>query len=136
MIGYRLGATAAFLLFAAAPAAAFAPPSADKALSNPTRSKKAAEPDVERDPAVRFGTLPNGFRYAVMQNKSPAGSVSIRLLVRVGSYDEADDELDPALQRRHVCGRLSGVDGESAGVTVRADVPGELVTVSADDEAA
>ena len=45
------------------------------------------------DPAVKIGTLANGMRYAVMQNGAPSGAVSIRLLFRVGSYDEADDEL-------------------------------------------
>ena len=38
--------------------------------------------DIARDPAWRFGTLPNGLRYAVRRNALPAGQVSIR--VRIG----------------------------------------------------
>jgi zinc protease len=48
--------------------------------------------DIARDPAWRFGTLPNGLRYAVRQNKLPAGQVSIRLRMDVGSLHEADAE--------------------------------------------
>jgi zinc protease len=55
---------------------------------NPAGAAAAIVPD----PAVRYGTLPNGLRYAVMQNAMPAGAVSIRLAMDVGSYDEADDE--------------------------------------------
>ncbi|HEY1607493.1 MAG TPA: insulinase family protein [Allosphingosinicella sp.] len=104
-MGRRFGAAAAFLLFAAAPAAALAPPSDAKNLSNSTISKTAAEPVIEPDPAVRTGTLPNGFRYEVMQNKGPAGAVSIRLLVKVGSYEEADDELGYAHYIEHMAFR-------------------------------
>ncbi|HEX8307583.1 MAG TPA: insulinase family protein [Allosphingosinicella sp.] len=44
------------------------------------------------DPAIRTGTLPNGLRYAIMRNGSPARAVSIRLAVRAGSYDEEEAE--------------------------------------------
>jgi zinc protease len=44
------------------------------------------------DPAVRTGTFPNGLRYAIMRNGSPARAVSIRLAVRAGSYDEEEAE--------------------------------------------
>ena len=44
------------------------------------------------DPAVRTGTLPNGLRYAIMRNGSPAKAVSIRLAIRAGSYDEEEAE--------------------------------------------
>jgi zinc protease len=45
------------------------------------------------DPAVRYGSLANGLRYAVMSNDAPAGAISIRRAMRVGSYDEEDAEL-------------------------------------------
>jgi zinc protease len=45
------------------------------------------------DPAVRTGTFANGLRYAVMRNATPSGAVSIRLALRVGSYEESDAEL-------------------------------------------
>lgn len=44
------------------------------------------------DPAVRFGTLPNGMRYALMRNLSPPGRVSIRFEMKFGSLDEDADE--------------------------------------------
>src|SRR3954471_22731919 len=94
MISRGMRAAAAFLLLAAAPAVAFAPDA-------PKKNANAIEPD----PAVLFGTLPNGFRYAVMQNKQPAGSVSVRLLVKVGSYEEAEDELGYAHFIEHMAFR-------------------------------
>jgi zinc protease len=48
--------------------------------------------DIERDPNWIFGTLPNGLRYAVRQNKLPVGQVSIRLRIDAGSLHEADQE--------------------------------------------
>ena len=44
------------------------------------------------DPAVRFGLLPNGMRYAVMRNATPSGAASVRLYVGAGSLDETDDQ--------------------------------------------
>ena len=48
--------------------------------------------DIAPDPAVRFGTLPNGMRYALMHNALPAGAVSIRMSVAFGSLYETDAE--------------------------------------------
>ena len=48
--------------------------------------------DIARDPQWRFGTLPNGLRYAVRRNKLPEGQVSIRLRIDAGSLHEADGE--------------------------------------------
>jgi zinc protease len=70
------------LLLAVAPAAAAPPPA--------QAPPKAAV--ARPDPEVRRGVLPNGLRYAVMHNATPAGSASIRLGIEVGSYEEADDE--------------------------------------------
>ena len=47
---------------------------------------------IDPDPAVRIGKLPNGLRYAVMENRSPAKMISIRLAIEVGSYEEEDKE--------------------------------------------
>ncbi|HEY0112088.1 MAG TPA: insulinase family protein [Allosphingosinicella sp.] len=52
----------------------------------------AAEARIEADPAVTTGTFANGLRYAVKRNSIPSGAVSIRLVFRVGSYEEADSE--------------------------------------------
>ena len=48
--------------------------------------------DLTPDPAWRFGTLPNGLRYAVRRNTYPAGQVSIRVRIDTGSLNEADPE--------------------------------------------
>ena len=59
------------------------------------------------DPAVKRGTLANGLRYAVMRNASPAGMISIRLAMDVGSYDEADSERGYAHFIEHMAFRSS-----------------------------
>jgi zinc protease len=63
-------------------------------LSGPARAIDPLPADAKAmpDPAVRTGAFPNGLRYAVMRNGSPAGAVSIRLAVRTGSYDEEEGE--------------------------------------------
>src|SRR5688572_28971469 len=48
--------------------------------------------DIARDPAWRFGTLPNGRRYAVRRNALPAGQVSIRIRIDAGALHEEDGE--------------------------------------------
>ena len=40
------------------------------------------------DPAVKVGTLDNGFTYYVRSNDSPGGSLSLRLVVDAGSFNE------------------------------------------------
>jgi zinc protease len=44
------------------------------------------------DPAMRFGTLPNGMRYVVMRNTTPGGQASLRLRFAAGSLYETDAE--------------------------------------------
>lgn len=41
--------------------------------------------DLTPDPAVRFGVLANGMRYAILRNRVPAGAVAVRLLVAAGA---------------------------------------------------
>jgi len=48
--------------------------------------------DIAPDPDVRFGTLPNGMRYALRRNATPPGQTSFRLRIGVGSLAEADDQ--------------------------------------------
>ena len=48
--------------------------------------------DIAPDPAVRFGALPNGMRYALLKNQLPPGAVSIRMSVDFGSLEEAENE--------------------------------------------
>ncbi|HEX2389577.1 MAG TPA: pitrilysin family protein, partial [Casimicrobiaceae bacterium] len=44
------------------------------------------------DSTVRTGSLPNGVRFYVRQNSRPAKRVSLRLAVKAGSMNEADDQ--------------------------------------------
>jgi len=48
--------------------------------------------DLKPDPAVRFGVLPNGMRYALRKNATPPGQAALRLWFDTGSMMEADDQ--------------------------------------------
>jgi zinc protease len=54
--------------------------------------------DLKPDPAVTWGNLPNGLRYAIMQHREPAEldkpnrKVSLRLHIRAGSLMEQENE--------------------------------------------
>jgi zinc protease len=83
-------------LGAAAPAAALA-----QSAGAPTRRAAAPRPvnawghegsDLRPDPAVRYGVLPNGMRYAVLRNATPPGEVSMRFRFAVGKVYGPDDQ--------------------------------------------
>ncbi len=44
------------------------------------------------DPVIRTGTLPNGLTYFIRPNARPANRAMLRLVVKAGSVDEADDQ--------------------------------------------
>ena len=69
----------------AAPSLLFAAP-------GQTNGWNSVRTDVPADPAVRYGTLPNGMKYAVMHNETPKGTASIRLHFDFGSIGESDKE--------------------------------------------
>lgn len=48
--------------------------------------------DVQPDPSVRYGVLPNGMRYALMRNTQPASNISLRLRIAAGSLQETDPQ--------------------------------------------
>ncbi|MFZ9683600.1 MAG: M16 family metallopeptidase, partial [Cephaloticoccus sp.] len=48
--------------------------------------------DLAADPAVTWGALPNGLRYAIRPNAEPQDRVSLRFLVLAGSMHENDRE--------------------------------------------
>ena len=50
------------------------------------------ESDLPTDPAVRWGRLDNGLRYAVLANHEPRGRASLRLAVAAGSFEEEDSQ--------------------------------------------
>ena len=66
------------------------------------------------DPAVTFGTLPNGMRFAVMANATPRRQVSVRLVIGSGSLAERDDQRGLAHFVEHMAFRGSShvPDGE------------------------
>ncbi|GAB4334816.1 MAG: insulinase family protein [Desulfobulbaceae bacterium] len=48
--------------------------------------------DLRPDPALRFGTLANGFRFVIMRNEEPKGRVGLYLDIQAGSLAEKDDQ--------------------------------------------
>ncbi len=48
--------------------------------------------DIPADPAVTWGLLDNGLRYAILPNAEPPNRVSMRLFVDAGSLMENDDQ--------------------------------------------
>ncbi|WP_033922193.1 M16 family metallopeptidase [Sphingomonas sp. 37zxx] len=85
------------------------------------RIQTAAEPwlykgsDITPDPGWRFGTLPNGVRYAVRRNGVPPGQVAVRVRIDAGSLMEQDSERGYAHLLEHLAFRGSEhvPDGES-----------------------
>jgi zinc protease len=66
-----------------------------------------AHSDLAPDPNVRFGALPNGMRYAIMRNDTPAGVTSIRLRIGSGSLEETNAEQGLAHVLEHMAFRGS-----------------------------
>ena len=48
--------------------------------------------DLPADPAIKWGRLENGLRYAILPNTEPKGRVSARLTVHVGSLYENENQ--------------------------------------------
>jgi len=93
----RLCLGLSLLLAAPGFAQSSAQPAAQPAPSTPVPSTNDSDwlyrgSDIARDPAWRFGTLPNGLRYAVRRNALPEGQVSIRVRIDVGALHEEDNE--------------------------------------------
>ena len=58
--------------------------------------------DVPVDEGYRFGKLDNGLRYVTRSNATPKGQALVRMVVNVGSLDEADDERGYAHYLEHM----------------------------------
>lgn len=58
----------------------------------PAQTPTLPTTELRPDPSVRYGTLPNGVRYAVMPNAEPKGRASLRVIIDVGSLEETDDQ--------------------------------------------
>jgi zinc protease len=54
------------------------------------------------NPAIHVGKLPNGITYYIRNNGEPAKRVSLRLAVKAGSIDEADDQRGLAHMLEHM----------------------------------
>lgn len=89
---------------AALPAVALAPIAAATAAQDvqPSQPWAQAASDIPVDSAVRFGTLPNGMRYAIMHNATPPGQASLRLRIAAGSLMENDNQLGLAHFMEHM----------------------------------
>jgi len=66
------------------------------------------------DPAVTFGTLPNGLRYAILRNTTPSDGVAMRLRIGSGSIEETDEQQGLAHFLEHMAfrGSRNVADGE------------------------
>jgi len=49
--------------------------------------------ELQADPAVRFGRLDNGMRYAIQHHETPQDGASVRMFIDVGVREEGDDEV-------------------------------------------
>jgi zinc protease len=70
-----------------------------------TPAPAAAAPDtapLPLAPAIRTGTLPNGLTYFIRRNARPENRVLLRLVVKAGSTDEADDQRGLAHMLEHM----------------------------------
>src|ERR1700741_49099 len=57
---------------------------------------------VPFDTAIHKGMLPNGLTYYVRQNRHPEKRVSMRLAIKAGSINEADDQQGLAHLIEHI----------------------------------
>ena len=48
--------------------------------------------DLPPDPAYRYGQLPNGMRFIIRRNATPAGTAQVRMDIATGSLDERETE--------------------------------------------
>ena len=48
--------------------------------------------DLSPDPAIRFGSLPNGMGYLIRPSSEPPGRVSVRLVFQAGSLMETEEQ--------------------------------------------
>lgn len=73
------------------------------------------------DPAVTFGSLPNGLRFAIMRNDSSSDGIAMRLRIGAGSMDESDGQQGFAHFIEHMAfrGSKNVPDGEVVRVLER-----------------
>ena len=72
--------------------------------------------DLSPDPAIRFGTLPNGVRYALLHNNEPKNRASLRLHIGAGSFNETEAQRGVAHFLEHMA--FNGSEHYAAGTLV------------------
>lgn len=72
--------------------------------------------DLPVDPAVKFGQLPNGVRYAVLANAEPRERAALRLYIDAGSLQETDDQRGLAHFLEHMA--FNGSENYAPGTLV------------------
>ena len=87
------------------------------AVADPAREWPQAQSDLAPDPAIRFGVLPNGMRYALRRQTIPAQQTSLRLWIHAGSLMEAEDQRGLAHFLEHMA--FNGSEGVKEGEMVK-----------------
>jgi len=80
------------LILAAAVAAALGVASAQQSAIPPAVQAATLDQIVPVDPLITVGTLPNGFRYYIRENRQPQARAELRLAVKAGSVLEDEDQ--------------------------------------------
>ena len=80
-----------------------------------------ASTDVTPDPAIRYGKLPNGMRYAIRRGTIPQGAGALRLQFQFGSIGEAENERGLAHFIEHMAfnGSTNVAEGEMVKILER-----------------
>ena len=99
---FRAAAALAAVLLSAQPS--LAPAQVAPAATAPAvpQASSLSAPGLTPDPAIRFGTLPNGMRYALRKNATPPGQASLRLRIGAGSMMETDERQGLAHYLEHM----------------------------------
>ncbi|MGI2033158.1 M16 family metallopeptidase [Rhizobium panacihumi] len=84
----------------------------------PEPSWPQAQSDLKADPAVHFGTLSNGMRFAILRNATPPKQAAIRFRIGSGSLDEKDDQQGLAHFLEHMAFKESTHVGEDEMVRI------------------
>src|SRR5690348_9298875 len=77
-------------------------PRPQQAPSVPTAQTIPLTATIPLDPAVATGKLQTGLTYYIRKNSRPADRVMLRLAVKAGSRDEADDQQGLAHMLEHM----------------------------------
>ncbi|MEO0882236.1 MAG: insulinase family protein [Pseudomonadota bacterium] len=77
--------------------------------------------DLAPDPAVVYGQLDNGMRYAILENDTPSGTAALRMRIDGGSLNERDDQagLSHFLEHMAFNGSTNVPEGEMVKILER-----------------